>query len=494
MPIQANARSMSPANVTLSAIELAPDLIARLNRQGPRYTSYPTADRFSAQFGAGDYLQAVNSVRALGARHPLSLYLHVPFCDTVCYYCGCNKIVTSNHGKADTYLRYLKREIDIQGRLFAGMNYVEQLHIGGGTPTYFDDAQLTELMSHCRRWFHFADDQVGEYGIEIDPRTVSRARIAVLRSLGFNRISLGVQDIDPEVQRAVNRVQPLEMTIDAVEAAREAGFRSISIDLIYGLPKQSPATMAKTLDAVIALNPGRLSVYSYAHLPELFKMQRRIRTEDLPAPQARLEMLSLCIERLCEAGYVYIGMDHFARPDDDLAVAQRQGRLHRNFQGYSTHADAEMVSFGMSAISAVGSTFSQNEKTLDAYYERLDRGELPIARGIRLTLDDVLRRLIIQTLMCHFEVSVRALELAYPIQFGRYFATEIAALRSLQEDGLVVVDDDWIAVTPAGRLLIRNICMVFDRYMQQGAGQAASPAAQQAADAPVHRLRYWATI
>ena len=482
MPIQANACSMSPANVTtgtLSAIQLPPDLIARLHRQGPRYTSYPTADRFSAKFGALDYLLAVNSVRELGARHRLSLYLHVPFCESVCYYCGCNKIVTRNHGKADTYLRYLKREIDMQGRLFVGMNDVEQLHIGGGTPTYFDDAQLTELMSHCRRWFHFADDQVGEYGIEIDPRTVSRARIAVLRSLGFNRISLGVQDIDPEVQRAVNRVQPLEMTIDAVEAAREAGFRSISIDLIYGLPKQSPATMAKTLDEVIALNPGRLSVYSYAHLPELFKMQRRIHTEDLPTPEVKLEMLSLCIERLCQAGYVYVGMDHFARPDDD-------------------HADAQRVSFGMSAISAVGSTLSQNEKTLHAYYERLDRGELPIARGVQLTLDDVLRRLIIQTLMCHFEVSVRALELAYPIQFGRYFATEIAALTALQRDGLVVVDDEWISVTPTGRLLIRNICMVFDRYlqqgMQQGTGTAAPLAAQQAADGTVHPLCYSATI
>ena len=446
-------------------VEFDAALLRKLAQQGPRYTSYPTADWFSEDFHPGDYLQAASSVRAMGARNPLSLYVHIPFCDTVCFYCACNKIVTKNHGKAETYLTYLKREIEMQGKLFAGMSEVEQLHFGGGTPTYLSDAQMGDLFTHLRRWFRFATDDQGEYSIEIDPRTVDAARIHSLRSQGFNRISLGVQDYDADVQKAVNRIQPEEKTQQAIDAARDAGFRSISIDLIYGLPKQSAMTMEQTLRKVIAADPDRISIYNYAHLPQLFKSQRHILESELPNAETKLEMLSLCIDRLSAAGYVYIGMDHFAKPMDELAVAQRQGRLHRNFQGYSTHAEAEMVSCGVSAISAVGGTYSQNEKTLDAYYERIEQGELPIARGIKLTTDDLLRRIIIQMLMCNFELSIASLEMAYPITFANYFAPELEKLRAFADDGLVNIDDAWLTVTPKGRLLIRNICMVFDRYL-----------------------------
>ncbi len=457
-------------------------LIRKLSQQGPRYTSYPTADRFTDQFGVGDYLQAVNSVRAMGARNPLSLYIHIPFCDKLCYYCACNKIITKNRSKAETYLTYLKREIEMQGKLFAEMNQVEQLHFGGGTPTYLNDAQMADLLAHLRKWFRFATDDAGEYSIEIDPRTVSPERVHTLRAQGFNRISFGVQDFDPDVQKAVNRIQPEEQTLGVMQAARDAGFRSISIDLIYGLPKQNLITMGQTLNKVVAANPDRISIYNYAHMPALFKSQRRIAEEDLPSGETKLDMLSLCIKRLTDAGYVYIGMDHFAKPDDDLAVAQRQGRLHRNFQGYSTHAEAEMVSCGVSAISAVGSSYSQNEKTLEAYYESIEQGELPIARGIKLSVDDLLRRIIIQMLMCNFELSIKSLEMAYPITFAHYFATELEKLRALEQDGLLKIDSEWLTVTPKGRLLIRNICMVFDRYLN-------SPR-----EAKLERLKYSKTI
>ncbi len=446
-------------------VQLDAPLIRKVSQQGPRYTSYPTADRFTDDFRVGDYLQAVNNVRLLGARNPLSLYVHIPFCDTLCYYCACNKIVTKNRAKVEEYLGYLKREIEMQGKLFADMNRVEQLHFGGGTPTYLSDAQMADLLTHLRKWFRFAPDQVGEYAIEIDPRTVSAARVHSLRTQGFNRISLGVQDFDPAVQKAVNRIQPDECTLGVMQAARDAGFRSISIDLIYGLPKQTIISMGQTLAKVIAANPDRISLYHYAHMPALFKSQRRIAEADLPSSEAKLDMLSLCIKRLTDAGYVYIGMDHFAKPNDDLAVAQRQGRLHRNFQGYSTHAEAEMVAVGVSAISAVGATYSQNEKTLEAYYERVEQGELPICRGTKLNVDDLLRRVIIQMLMCNFELSVKSIELAYPITFAAYFGRELEQLQQLAADGLLNIDAEWITVTPKGRLLIRNICMVFDRYL-----------------------------
>ncbi|SHH01364.1 oxygen-independent coproporphyrinogen III oxidase [Massilia sp. CF038] len=444
-------------------------LIRKLTKSGPRYTSYPTADRFSSEFGYRDYLKAVAGLRTKGSAKPMSLYVHIPFCDTVCYYCACNKIVTKNRDKASVYLSYLKREIEMQGRLFAGMNQIEQLHFGGGTPTYLSDEQMGELMAHLRRWFQFAPDQVGEYSIEVDPRTVSRERVHSLRQQGFNRISLGVQDYDLEVQKAVNRVQPEHETQAIIDAAREAGYRSVSIDLIYGLPRQDTATMARTLQKVIKAAPDRIAVYNYAHMPHLFKPQRRILDSELPTADTRLAMLELCIATLTAAGYVYIGMDHFALPGDDLAVAQQQGRLHRNFQGYSTHAEMDLISCGVSAISAVAATYSQNVKTLDAYYDLIDRNELPIERGIALNMDDALRRSIIQMLMCQFELSTSAIEQAYPIDFASYFGAELAQLDQLQEDGLVTLEPGWINVTARGRLLIRNVCMVFDRYLGTGA-------------------------
>jgi oxygen-independent coproporphyrinogen-3 oxidase len=428
---------------TVPQVDFDAGLIQRLSQSGPRYTSYPTADRFTEQFGFRDYLHAVNHLHARGARQPLSLYVHIPFCDTVCYYCGCNKIVTKNRDKATTYLDYLKRELAMQGKLFTGCNQVEQLHFGGGTPTYLSDDQMSDLMQHLRRWFNFADDAKGEYSIEVDPRSVTAERIHRLRAQGFNRISLGVQDFDEQVQRAVNRIQP--------------------------------QPIAETIAKVIAANPDRIAVYHYAHLPHLFKPQRRIAEADLPSSDTKLDMLAFCIRQLNAAGYVYIGMDHFAKPDDELAVAQRQGLLHRNFQGYSTYAESEMIACGVSAISSVGMCYSQNAKTLEDYYDRLDQGELPIVRGYQLTMDDVLRRFIIQRLMCNFELSIRSLEQAYPIKFDTYFELELEQLGELQQMGLLTVDSEWIEVTLKGRLLIRNICMVFDRHLQQARSLYSEP-------------------
>ena len=460
---------------TIQTVEFDAQLISKLSQSGPRYTSYPTADRFTESFHYRDYLQAVAAVRTRGGRHPLSLYIHIPFCDTVCYYCACNKIVTKNREKAATYLGYLKREIELQGHLFAGFNHIEQLHFGGGTPTYLSDEQMDDLMQHLHRWFEFAPDALGEYSIEVDPRTVTPERVHRLREQGFNRISLGVQDFDPDVQKAVNRIQPEDKTLEVIAAARAAQFRSVSIDLIYGLPKQTVLTMSQTLEKVVAANPDRIAIYHYAHLPHLFKPQRRISEADMPAADVKLDMLALCISRLNQAGYVYIGMDHFAKPTDDLAIAQRQGRLHRNFQGYSTQSDVDLVSFGVSAIGAVGTSYSQNVKTLDAYYEHLDKGELPIARGIKLTMDDVMRRFIIQMLMCNFELSISSLEQAYPITFSTYFSTELEKLHEMAELGLVTIDPEWISVTLKGRLLIRNICMVFDRHLQEARRLQSEP-------------------
>jgi oxygen-independent coproporphyrinogen-3 oxidase len=460
-------------NTPFPPVEFDAAIITKLSQSGPRYTSYPTADRFQGDFGYSQFLEAVAGLRMRRSRRPLSLYIHIPFCDTVCYYCGCNKIVTKDHSKAAVYLGYLKQEIDMQGRLFDGMGQIEQLHFGGGTPTYLSDRQMGDLMAHLHANFDFADDAHGEYSIEIDPRTVSVERVHSLRAQSFNRISLGVQDFDPDVQKAVNRIQPEAETRAVMDAARAAGYRSISIDLIYGLPKQTMASMTQTLDKVIDASPDRIALYNYAHLPHIFKPQRRIADADMPTPAVKLELLAMCIQRLCDAGYIYIGMDHFAKPDDELAVAQRQGRLQRNFQGYSTRAESELISCGVSAISAVGATYSQNEKTLDAYYAKLDDGVLPITRGIKMDNDDLLRRMVIGKLMCNFELSLSSIEQGFPIKFRQYFAAELQKLKAFEDDCLLTVDDEWISVTPKGRLLIRNICMVFDRYL--GVAQDIAP-------------------
>ena len=439
-------------------------LIGRLDRHGPRYTSYPTADRFVEAFGAERYASWAARRNVGGVQRALSIYVHLPFCSNVCFYCACHKIITRDAAKGEKYLAYLEREIELQAALFRDDPLVQQMHWGGGTPTFFDAAQLSGLFDVLRRNFEMAAD--GEFSIEVDPRTVDSAKIEALRTMGFNRMSLGVQDFDPDVQRAVNRVQSEAQVQDAIDAARRSGFGSINVDLIYGLPRQTLITFSRTLARVIALQPDRIAVYNYAHLPARFKPQRRIDEAALPAPGVKLKLLGLAAQRLTDAGYVYIGMDHFAKPDDTLAVAQRQGRLHRNFQGYSTHADCDLVGVGVSAIGAIGPTYSQNCRELTDYYDRLDRGVLPIARGIELTADDLLRRSVIQALMCQFAVSKSAVEIAHLVDFDRYFAVELPELAALAASGLVEVDEAWITVTPKGRMLIRNICMVFDKYLR----------------------------
>lgn len=444
--------------------EIDLDLIRRFDRNGPRYTSYPTADRFVEAYGPQTYAGWV-ARRNIGAvERALSLYVHLPFCSTVCFYCACNKVVTRNRSRGGQYMDYLAREIELQSSLFGDRPDVTQMHWGGGTPTFFDAAQLGQLFARLRQHFEFA--RGGEYSIEIDPRTVNAETVVALREMGFNRMSLGVQDFDPDVQRAVNRVQSEEQTLAVMEAARSSGFDSINIDLIYGLPKQSLLTFNRTLARVISAQPDRIAVYNYAHLPARFKPQRRISEAELPAPEIRLKLLGLAVQRLTEAGYVYIGMDHFAKPGDALAVAQRQGRLHRNFQGYSTQPDCDLLALGVSAIGAIGPTYSQNHRDLPAYYEALDRGALPIMRGIELTADDILRRAVIQALMCHFAVNKESIGVAYLIDFDRYFAREIADLKELARHGLVEFDEDWINITAKGRFLIRSICMVFDKYLR----------------------------
>ena len=444
----------------LPPLEVDIDLIRRLDRNGPRYTSYPTADRFVKTFTAGDYRAWV---KKRDKTNPLSIYVHLPFCNTVCYYCACNKVITKDKSKAAEYLGYLFREIEMQGELLGKTSPVEQLHWGGGTPTFLSDEEMSSLMGKIGEHFRLVDD--GEYSIEIDPRKVNDATITTLAKIGFNRISLGVQDFDPKVQLAVNRIQTEEETLRVIHAARREGFKSVSIDLIYGLPMQSVQGFLRTLDKVIEAAPDRISIYNYAHLPLVFKPQRRIEEKDLPAPKEKLEILDQTIRRLTSAGFLYIGMDHFAKPSDELAIAQRKGMLHRNFQGYSTHADCDLLALGVSAIGKIGPTYSQNFRSLEDYYEHIGKGELPIMRGLALNSDDLLRRDIIQALMCHFALSKADLEAKHAIRFDEYFKEELSILKDLAGEGLVELGDDAIRVSPKGRLLIRNICMVFDRYL-----------------------------
>ncbi len=444
-----------------------PDLIRRYDKSGPRYTSYPTAVQFHTGFSEADYRAWAKRTNESSPPRPLSLYFHLPFCDTVCFYCACNKVVTKDRKRASPYLGRLHREIALQAELFDRSRTVEQLHWGGGTPTFISHEEIEELMNITREHFRLRDDDKGEYGIEVDPREVRPETLALLRNLGFNRLSMGVQDFDPVVQKAVNRIQSEAETFAVLNQARALGFRSISMDLIYGLPHQTVASFGRTLEKIIHAGPDRLSVFNYAHLPEMFKPQRRIRAEDLPSPQEKLNILQLTIERLTQAGYVYIGMDHFARPDDELAVAQRNGTLYRNFQGYSTHAECDLIGMGMTAIGMVGDCYSQNQRTLEDYYAALDAGKLPVMRGITLNADDKLRRAIITQLICHFTLDLLAVERAYGIRFADYFATELADLEIMQQDGLLDIDATSIRVRPAGKLLIRNICMVFDRYLRQ---------------------------
>jgi oxygen-independent coproporphyrinogen III oxidase len=447
------------------SLDIDLDLIAKLDRNGPRYTSYPTADRFHESFESGKYATWAARRNQAGEPRPLSLYVHLPFCRSLCYYCACNKIITQDTNKGAKYLRYLEREIALQAPLFREDAFIEQMHWGGGTPTFYGIDELSALYARLRASFEFASD--GEYSIEIDPRTVDGANIAALRELGFNRVSFGVQDFDPDVQAAVNRVQNEAQTAGAMKEAQRSGFDSVSVDLIYGLPRQSLKSFETTLDRIAELHPHRIAVYNYAHLPARFKAQKQIAADEIPAPDVKLRLLRLAAEKLVGAGYVYIGMDHFALPDDSLAVAQRQGRLHRNFQGYSTHAECDLIGLGVSAIGAIGPSYSQNARTLADYYKRLDANELPIVRGVELTRDDLVRRSIIQALMCHFELSREAIEVAYLLDFDTYFAEEMAELEQLERAGLLRIESNWISVTPKGRMLIRSICMVFDKYLRR---------------------------
>ena len=451
---------------------ISPALLQRFDVSGPRYTSYPTADRFVEAFGYDEYSAALAHRRSGAAAMalPLSVYVHIPFCESLCYYCACNKIITKHHERAEPYLRYLSREIDLHTAQLGIGQPVSQVHLGGGTPTFFNDRQLAELMDMLRRNFTLAPG--GEYSIEVDPRTVDAQRLSVLHGLGFNRLSFGVQDFDPEVQKAVHRIQPAEQVFALVEAARGIGFESINVDLIYGLPRQTPESFQRTLAQVNQLRPDRIALYAYAHLPERFKPQRRILQADLPAAAGKVSMLAASLDALMGAGYVYVCMDHFALPEDALAIAKRQGRLHRNFQGYSTQPDCDLIGLGVSAIGKVGATYSQNAKTLEEYCDYLDQGRLPVVRGLALSRDDVVRRAVIMALMCQGELQFESIELAHLIDFRSYFATELETLQTLQEQGLATVHSTGITVTEQGWFFIRAVAMVFDRYLQADRNRA----------------------
>ncbi|MBI1425064.1 MAG: oxygen-independent coproporphyrinogen III oxidase [Gammaproteobacteria bacterium] len=444
-------------------LEFDQELIRRYDTSGPRYTSYPTAAQFTTDFTAASYHEQVELSN--GSGRPLSLYFHIPFCDTVCFYCACNKVITKNRAHAQPYLNNVYKELAMQAAMFDTSRPVDQLHWGGGTPTFISHAQMRELMQVTRDHFALHDDDSGEYSIEVDPREADADTIALLRELGFNRLSLGVQDFDPRVQKAVNRIQSVAQTAEVLNAARATGFHSVSVDLIYGLPHQTVASFNTTLQTVLELSPDRLSVFNYAHLPDLFKTQRQIRTEDIPSPSTKLAILQDCIETLTAAGYIYIGMDHFAKPDDELARAQASGSLYRNFQGYSTHADCDLIGIGATSIGKVHDCYSQNQRTLDDYAKCIAADQLPVFRGVTLDADDKLRREVITQLICHFSLDISDIEARHDIRFADYFANALPQLQTMAADGLLEIDNKRITVTGRGSLLIRNICMTFDKYL-----------------------------
>ena len=447
----------------LTSVCFDTDLIVRYGGRGPRYTSYPTALQFTDSMTPDVYRGKATDSNASDV--PLSLYVHIPFCHSLCYYCGCNKIVTRNQARVERYIEMLYREIDMQAQLYNRDRKVEQLHFGGGTPTYLDSGQLSELLDRLRAAFNFDDSDGREFSIEVDPRTVDTDGIRHLWNLGFNRLSLGIQDFEPIVQKAVNRIQTPDEVRDLVDSARDTGFGSISFDLIYGLPHQTVESFSRTLDIVVDMNPDRLAVYNYAHLPQRFKGQRMINADDIPAPEVKLELLRHTIEKLCTAGYVYIGMDHFAMPDDELVQARLDGTLQRNFQGYSTHRQCDLVSLGVSGISSVGNMFAQNAITTMEYEAIIENDELPIKKGLLVDDDDLIRAAVIQDLMCYDSLSFDDVGAAHGIDFRDYFADEIKRLGVLVDDGLIELDDAAITITQKGRLLLRSIAMVFDRYI-----------------------------
>ncbi len=439
------------------------ELIVRYGGRGPRYTSYPTALQFTDALTEADYRAKAKESNASDV--PLSLYVHIPFCHSLCYYCGCNKIVTRNAQRVARYMEMLYKEIEMQAELFDRSRKVEQLHFGGGTPTYLDKQQLGALMDHLRASFNFDESDEREFSIEVDPRTVDAERIQELWDLGFNRLSLGIQDFNEDVQRAVNRMQSPAEVETLMAAARQAGFGSISFDLIYGLPHQTVESFDRTLDIVIAMKPDRLAVYNYAHLPQRFKGQRMINADDIPLPETKLDLLHHTIDKLCGVGYVYIGMDHFALPDDELVRAREEGTLQRNFQGYSTHRQCDLVALGVSGIGGIGNMFAQNAVSTIEYEEIIERGELPIKKGLLVDDDDLVRAAVIQDLMCYDRLDFDDFSARLGIDFREYFADEISKLNVLEDDGLIELSDSGIRITPRGRLLLRNIAMTFDRYI-----------------------------
>ena len=454
-------------NTSLAAPTFDPALITRYDSAGPRYTSYPTAPQFRADFDEAALRAVIRASNEEPIPRPLSLYVHVPFCLSPCFYCGCNRVITHDVSKADRYLERLYREIELMAPLFDRDRPVRQLHFGGGTPNFLDLPRMRELMESLARHFSFSHESRREYGIELDPRFADGDYVRGLAELGFNRVSVGIQDFDPLVQQAINRIQSVAQTREVLEAARASGFVSASVDLIYGLPRQTVAGFDRTLGEVIALAPNRVAVYGYAHLPTLFKAQRQIEANELPDPATRLALFGRALERLTAAGYVYVGMDHFARADDELVRAQRAGTLQRNFQGYSTHGDCDIVGLGVSAIGRIGDSYSQSARDLTGYYAALDAGRLPIVRGLALDADDVIRRELIGELMCHGVLDMQAFGARHRLRFEDYFAAELRRLQRLADDGLVVVSERTIQVSSRGRLLLRSIAMCFDAYLDQ---------------------------
>lgn len=453
------------SNISLATVDFDPDLIAQHDRSGPRYTSYPTADRFVEGEIVQTYINAIHARQNEQPDAPLSLYVHLPFCDTVCYYCACNKIATKDRARADVYLDYLAKEVRLVRKQFAHVPQVSQLHLGGGTPTFLTNEQLERLMGILKHAFEFKAD--AECSVEIDPRRLNEGTLELLARHGFNRMSLGVQDLDPIVQKAVNRIQPAEITERVLQEGRALGYRSINVDLIYGLPKQSVETMHATLATVLQWRPDRIALYSYAHLPERFMPQRRIESADLPMPAEKLAMLKLAVTQLLAAGYVYIGMDHFALPEDELAKALVEGTLQRNFQGYATQADCDLIALGVSAISRIGHVYAQNHRVLEEYYAALDRHTLPLSKGLTMTDDDLIRRAAIHDLLCQSEIVVKEFESQWGIDFANYFVADLKQVQMLVGDGLVEVSPERIFITPKGRFLARIVAMCFDRYLRE---------------------------
>ena len=453
-------------------LEWDDSIIQRYDLAGPRYTSYPTAPQFQESFSQSSLFRAI--LRSNLAGRPLSLYFHIPFCETLCYYCGCNKVVTTNKGRSLPYIQRMIQELALYSEMFDPGKEVKQLHWGGGTPTFISNDEMSLLMNSARQLFKFADDDAGEFSVEIHPGKVNAATMAHLRKLGFNRVSMGVQDFNEAVQQAVNRFNTFDEVAKLFKALREQQFKSISMDLIYGLPLQNRLTLRDTLDRVIDLGPDRLSLFNYAHMPHLFKSQRLIRDEDLPSPGEKLDMLRRAIETLERAGYIYIGMDHFAKPHDDLVIAQQQGRLQRNFQGYSTHGECDLLAVGVSSISMIDNVYVQNARELNRYQQKMDMGLLPVTKGFTLNQEDILRRFVINRLICNGELSFTEIYRRFDVVAQQHFQNELLRLQPMVQDDLIRIDSNGIEVLNKGRLLIRRVCMVFDEYLE-AAGKNIHP-------------------